>query len=79
MENWDGRSGVKPYVKKLRQKPFNGRQIRNIVSSAMKLARASGEQLTPDHLEQVADATEAFQKDLSNQEAVYRASHVDRK
>lgn len=79
MENWDGRNGVKSYLKKLRQKHFNGRQIRNIVSSAMGLARASGEPLNRDHLEQVADATEAFQKDLSNQEAVYRASHVDRK
>lgn len=66
-------------LKKLSHKKFNGRQIRNIVSSAMGLARASGGLLTRDHLEQVADATEAFQKDLSNQEAVYIATQVNMK
>lgn len=67
------------FVKKLCQKSFNGRQIRNIVSAAMGLARASNELLTKDHLELVSDATEAFQKDLSDREAVYRATQLDKK
>lgn len=70
---------MKAFVKKLSHKSFNGRQIRNIVSSAMGLARASQELLTKDHLEMVADTTEAFQKDLSDQEAVYRAVQLDKK
>ena len=79
IENWEGKHGVKAYVKKLSQKNFNGRQIRNIVSSAMGLAHASQELLTEEHLELVAETTEAFQKDLSDQEAVYRAAQLEKK
>ena len=61
------------------RKNFNGRQIRNIVSAGICLARSKNEKLTTDHLDDVADATTDFQKDLSDQEAIYRAQQMEKK
>jgi hypothetical protein len=50
---------------------FNGRQIRNIVSSAMDLARAEHSKLEPRHLKTMWSVTRNFREYL--QEQTYRA------
>lgn len=60
---------------------FNGRQIRNVVSTAMGLARAEDltlPKLQRGHLSKVARQTESFQKELAAQETIYRAHQIDR-
>ena len=57
----EGANGLKMWLnRKNRNMDFNGRQIRNIVSAAMSIARAKGEKLRPDHLNRVAEETSAF-------------------
>ena len=41
---------------------FNGRDIRNLISSALAIARAGNQKLTPDHLDIVKDAKMVSQK-----------------
>ncbi|GKT41593.1 uncharacterized protein ColSpa_01774 [Colletotrichum spaethianum] len=59
-----------------RNKPFNGRQIRNIVSTAMSMAHAEGKKLQRPHLVRVAQNTETFKKALLEQEAVYKNAQI---
>ncbi|KAI1204853.1 uncharacterized protein F4807DRAFT_314289 [Annulohypoxylon truncatum] len=59
-----------------RSKAFNGRQIRNIVSTAMGLAHADGRKLERKYLSLVAMNTSAFKDALAAQEAVYRNNQI---
>lgn len=58
---------------------FNGRQIRNIVLTAMRLAQdqdAEVPKLRRVHLSTAARATEKFQQNLKDQETIYRAHQI---
>ncbi|KAF7532266.1 hypothetical protein G7054_g8120 [Neopestalotiopsis clavispora] len=57
-------------------KTFNGRQIRNIVYTAMSLAHTDKSPLRRGHLVQVAQNTETFQRALQDQEAVFRNNQI---
>ncbi|MCJ1244500.1 hypothetical protein MMC30_001698 [Trapelia coarctata] len=74
IENWDK---VCKWVTKEANYNLNGRQIRNIVTSAMGLARAGERKLRVEDLADVARMTKEFKQDTSVQEAVYRASQID--
>lgn len=54
------------------RKTLNGRQIRNIVSTAMGVAHADNRSLIVDDLRNVAQNTEEFKKALADQEAIFR-------
>lgn len=80
VDDYEGRNGIKHWVDTSGcRSNFNGRQIRNIVSTAMGLANADGMRLTKNHLIDVAKQTEDFQKDLAIQDAVYRNEHIKKK
>ncbi|KAK7751707.1 hypothetical protein SLS62_006368 [Diatrype stigma] len=57
---------------------LNGRQIRNVVSTALGLAlmddSGQSKKLRPEHLKQVAEQTKNFKQDLGSQEAVYKST-----
>lgn len=59
--------------------PLNGRQIRNVVSTALGLALMdeSGQpkKIRPEHLKQVAEQTKNFKQDLGTQEAIFKYTH----
>ena len=59
--------------------PLNGRQIRNVVSTALGLALmdTSGQpaKLRPEHLKQVAEQTKTFKQDLNTQEEIFKHTH----
>lgn len=91
VENWDR---VRKWVEKhSTASKFNGRQIRNIVSSAMGLARAGDRRLSWDDLgmrstvrqgtdidiaaDQIANMTKDFKQDTQVQEALYRQSQIE--
>ncbi|KAI9694330.1 MAG: hypothetical protein M1820_009019 [Bogoriella megaspora] len=60
---------------------LNGRQIRNIVSTAMGLARADNEddpKLETKHLSLVATQTTRFQKELASVDAIYRNQQISK-
>ncbi|KAI1092955.1 hypothetical protein F5B19DRAFT_179487 [Rostrohypoxylon terebratum] len=59
-----------------RSKRFNGRQVRNIVSTAMGLAHAEKRKLERKDLSLVAMNTSAFKDALAAQEAVYRNNQI---
>lgn len=74
MENYDDLiSWVRKDGKKFQ---FNGRQIRNVVSTAMGIAlvdKESGGKLKRDHLVRVAQQTKDFKQDLKSQEEIFKA------
>ncbi|KAI1116481.1 hypothetical protein F5Y14DRAFT_459113 [Nemania sp. NC0429] len=51
---------------------FNGRQIRNIISTALGIAHADKRKLNRDDLISVARQTDDFKRHLATQEAIYR-------
>jgi hypothetical protein len=59
---------------------FNGRQIRNVVSTAMNIAlvdnEAGGGKLKREHLVRVAQQTKEFKLELRSQEEIYRARNM---
>lgn len=55
---------------------FNGRQIRNVLSTALGLARADGERLKREYISSVALQTEEFKQDLHEQETIYRDRQI---
>lgn len=57
-------------------KYFNGRQIRNVVSTAMGLAHAEKRGLCRRHLIHVSRNTEIFKRALSDQEAIFRNAQI---
>ncbi|KAI1176692.1 hypothetical protein F4777DRAFT_545620 [Nemania sp. FL0916] len=58
---------------------FNGRQIRNVISTALGIALADDRKLTKDDLTSVARQTDEFKRDLSSQEAVYRDRQINQR
>tara|TARA_R110002060_G_scaffold38337_1_gene49564 strand:+ start:1136 stop:1351 length:216 start_codon:yes stop_codon:yes gene_type:complete len=56
---------------------FNGRQIRNIISTALGIALAENRKLCRDDLSSVARQTDTFKRDLSTQEAIYRDRQIN--
>jgi len=73
VKNWVEKEGCKSSNK------FNGRQIRNIVSCAMGLAREADRKLEREDLVDVARMTKAFKEETNLQEALYRAQQLDSK
>ena len=57
-----------------KMKVYNGRQIRNIVSTAMALAHAEKRGLLRKDLVQVALNTSVFKAALADQDAIFRNS-----
>jgi SpoVK/Ycf46/Vps4 family AAA+-type ATPase len=55
---------------------FNGRQIRNIVSAALGLARAGNEKLNTEHLDEIVEKTTGFHKELERQRQAYEAKQL---
>ncbi|KAK0610777.1 aaa family ATPase [Immersiella caudata] len=55
---------------------FNGRQIRNIVSTAMAVAHADKRHLLRKDLVSVANNTKTFKKALQERETLYRNLHI---
>ncbi|KAI9665888.1 MAG: hypothetical protein M1821_003823 [Bathelium mastoideum] len=55
---------------------FNGRQIRNIISTALGIALADHRGLRRRDLTSVARKTEDFKRELANEEAVYRDRQI---
>ncbi|RYP47914.1 hypothetical protein DL768_006110 [Monosporascus sp. mg162] len=58
---------------------FNGRQIRNVISTALGIALADGRKLSRDDLASVARQTDDFKRDLSTQEAIYRDRQINQR
>ena len=59
-----------------KEKNFNGRQIRNLVSTAMALAHAEGLRLQRKHLTTVSRNTSTFKSALQHQEAIFKNMHL---
>ncbi|KAI0110864.1 hypothetical protein GGR51DRAFT_557864 [Nemania sp. FL0031] len=58
---------------------FNGRQIRNVLSTALGIARAEGRGLRRDDVIEVAQQTDDFKRDLYEQEAIYRDRQINQR
>ncbi|KAI0490382.1 hypothetical protein F4859DRAFT_520199 [Xylaria cf. heliscus] len=58
---------------------FNGRQIRNVLSTALGIARAENRGLNREDLIGVARQTDDFKRDLSTQEAIYRDRQINQR
>lgn len=69
----DDAAGIRKWSQKnLHAKEFDGRQIRNIVTSAMGLATAERKKMSLEHIQEVVGLTEAFKKDLDYQMKQWR-------
>ncbi|KAI0531822.1 hypothetical protein GGR58DRAFT_518205 [Xylaria digitata] len=55
---------------------FNGQQIRNVLSTALRVARTEGRGLRRDDVIEVAEQTDAFKRDLYRQEVIYRDRQI---
>lgn len=53
--------------KELPRQKFDGRQIRNIVASAIGFARGDNENMTMEHVSQIVSYVEDFKNDLAGQ------------
>lgn len=60
-----------------KEKDFNGRQIRNVVSTAMAIANADDTKLAPTHLNEVCKHVTQFKKALQEQETLFRAAQIE--
>ncbi|KXX79795.1 ATPase family AAA domain-containing protein 3B [Madurella mycetomatis] len=60
-----------------KEKDFNGRQIRNVVSTAMAIANADEMKLAPTHLNEVCKHVTQFKKALQEQETLFRAAQIE--
>jgi len=56
---------------------FNGRQIRNVVSTALGIALAENRKMCRRDLSIIARQTDSFKRELAAQEAIYRDRHVN--
>ncbi|KAM0818695.1 putative ATPase family AAA domain-containing protein 3B [Seiridium cardinale] len=61
-----------------KSKEFNGRQIRNVVSTAMSLAHADNRLLKKGDLTLVSKHITQFQRALQDQETIYRAAQINK-
>ena len=59
-----------------RNSDFNGRQIRNVVSSALGLARAKKDKLNTEYLDKIVDRTRTFHKLLSKQRQMFEMKQI---
>lgn len=76
IDDWDNILG---WIKmESRSSKFNGRQIRNIVSAALGLARAERKRLNSDHLDQIVRKTAEFHEELSEQRKAYEMKQLAR-
>ncbi|KAE9374033.1 P-loop containing nucleoside triphosphate hydrolase protein [Stipitochalara longipes BDJ] len=67
---------IKKWVNKHGRKfSFNGRQIRNVVSTALGIALMEEGKVISNHLVRVAVQTNNFKADLKTQEGIYIAKH----
>lgn len=66
-ENTENVKQLKGYIEDEFDEDFNGRQIRNVVSSAMALARGRDEKMTLRDIKQVVKSTREFQKYLTEE------------
>lgn len=74
--NWDN---ILSWIKmESRSSKFNGRQIRNIVSAALGLARAERKKLNSDHLDQIVRKTTEFHEELAEQRKAYEMKQLAR-
>ncbi|KFY28457.1 hypothetical protein V493_02921 [Pseudogymnoascus sp. VKM F-4281 (FW-2241)] len=74
--NWDN---ILDWIKiESRTSKFNGRQIRNIVSAALGLARAESKKLNSDHLDQIVRRTTEFHEELAEQRKAYEMKQLAR-
>lgn len=64
INNWVKKEGSRRYT-------FNGRQIRNIVSTALGIAISEDRKLHKEDLASVAGLTDDFKRDLYSQEVVF--------
>ncbi|KAI3337622.1 hypothetical protein HD806DRAFT_518423 [Xylariaceae sp. AK1471] len=71
LEEWVKKDG--------RRFDFNGRQIRNVISTALGIALADNRKLETDDLASVARQTDDFKRDLSTQEAIYRDRQINQR
>lgn len=55
---------TKDELENLARRELNGRQIKNVVRTAQALAHNKGQKLGMDHLREVLDVTEGFERDL---------------
>ena len=55
---------TKDELENLSRRELNGRQIKNVVRTAQALAHNKGERLGMDHLREVLEVTEGFERDL---------------
>lgn len=53
---------ISEHINDLAQRELNGRQIRNIISTARKLATYRGQRLCYEHLQKVMEETDKFEK-----------------
>ncbi|RWA11929.1 hypothetical protein EKO27_g3176 [Xylaria grammica] len=73
-------SDLKAWARKdSRRYNFNGRQIRNVLSTALGIARAEGRGLRRDDVIEVAQQTDDFKRDLYEQEAIYRDRQINQR
>ncbi|KAI1753930.1 hypothetical protein F4782DRAFT_494461 [Xylaria castorea] len=56
---------------------FNGRQIRNVLSTSLGIALADGRKLNREDLVSVARQTDDFKRDLYMQEAIYKDRQIN--
>ena len=69
----DDPANIKKYVgREMAKKHFDGRQIRNIVSSAMGLAQAKDRKMNVEDIKQVVGIVEDFKNDLHEQMFKYK-------
>ncbi|OBT50804.1 hypothetical protein VE04_08539, partial [Pseudogymnoascus sp. 24MN13] len=74
--NWDN---ILSWIKmESRTSKFNGRQIRNIVSAALGLARAERKKLNSDHLDKIVEKTREFHDELAEQRKAYEMKQLAR-
>lgn len=59
-----------------RTKTINGRQIRNIVFTAMGLAHAENRGMRRSDLSEVTLNTETFRRAMADQEAIFRNAQI---
>jgi hypothetical protein len=68
---------VKWVKKEGKRLDFNGRQIRNVVSTALGIALAEDRKLLKEDLTNVARQTDDFKRDLSTVEAIYKDRQIN--
>lgn len=76
IEDW---GEIRGWIKiESRSSKFNGRQIRNIVSAALGLARAERKKLNSQHLDTIVRKTGEFHEELAEQRKAYEMKQLAR-